>query len=149
MFQVMPENKTLLFVFKYSPVRSIKLQARFVCMHTHTYVFRTVFNEDGCRRSMQIFSPTRFILITLIHIEIGDIRNNFKQRECQEAKFFLQGDPSLSLPRRFVFKLVREEQIFLLLINLLCTQCFLLCMLRQCQSIFFLSLFLSLPCSLQ
>lgn len=67
-------------------------------MRTHTYVFRTIFNEVGCRRSMQIFSPTRFILITLIHIEIGDIRNNFKQRECQEAKFFPQGDPSLSLP---------------------------------------------------
>lgn len=113
-------------------------------MRTHTYVFRTIFNEVGCRRSMQIFSPTRFILITLIHIEIGDIRNNFKQRECQEAKFFPQGDPSLSLslPHRIVFKLVREEQIFLLLINLLCTQCFLLCMLRQYQSIF-LSLSLS------
>ena len=109
----MPKNKTLLFVFKYSPVRSIKMQARFVCMraHTHTHMCSVPYSmrsavADQCKFSLLL----SYFNHTYTYIEIRDIRNNLKQRECQEAKFFLK---CVTSSQRLVFKLVREEQISL------------------------------------
>ncbi len=82
----MPKNKTLLFVFKYLPARSIKMRPIFVCMRTYMsvpYSMMSAAVADECKFS-RFFSSFH-------HTYTGtrDILDNLKQTERQEAKLFL------------------------------------------------------------